>query len=156
MLRYKLQITFMFVLYVMIQVNYCVSQESKTKVKVHILEEKCENNSCCDDFRKLSDDVECKKATKFMPYYLYIFHDDFTLDNIYELKFTDIEYLAARVFQGKHIRAIFVNNSSVTVDNKVFEGISALDEFYVQRSSIKVICLLIINLFEVFLFLQAQ
>lgn len=50
-LCYKFQIKFIFILYVIIQVNYGISQDSKTNGGVYFEEKECVNTSCCDDFR---------------------------------------------------------------------------------------------------------
>lgn len=51
MLCYKFQINFIFVLYVITQVNYGISHESKSNGGVYFEEKECVNTSCCDDFR---------------------------------------------------------------------------------------------------------
>lgn len=145
--HYSYQINFIFVLYIIISL-YSISQESKTINGVYFLTGKYVNNRYCD-FRKLPGGVVSKNATDSVPHYLLIKNDN-KLDNIYKLEFTDVKYLPARIFQGKLVQTIVVDDPDVTVDIDVLDGIIALDEFEVQRSSIKVIYLLIISYLKLF------
>lgn len=150
MLHYNLRINFIFALCIIVEVNYVISQESGTTTRVYFKAEKCINNNCCEDFRKLPTDVVCKSATDTN--YIYFPNDFPRLDNIYDLEFTAIKYLPGSIFHGKIIRAVVVDDPDMNVDSNVLEGIVALEDFTVKRSSIKVI---IIKLLEV-LFLEVQ
>lgn len=147
MLHCNFQINLIFGLCIIAEVNYVISQEIGTTNKVYFKAEKCVNNNCCEDFRKLPANVVCKKATDIN--YIYFPNDFPRLENTYDIEFTDTKLLAGSIFQEKHVRAIVLDDPDVTVDNNVLEGIVALDDFIAKRSSIKVI---IIKLLELLFF----
>lgn len=136
MFRYKLQINFIFVLYVIIQINCCISQRNEGNVKVRF-GGSCMTKNCCKDFRKIIRGVVCEMS----------YENDLVE---YTFEFTDIKCLPASVFEKKHIWRILMNDGDVTVDSNVLQGIHALREFNVLRSSIQVIYLLSFNLIDIF------
>lgn len=64
------------------------------------------------------------------------------INEVHALTIKYAKYLPARAFLEFCITYLAIEDPDVTVDENVFDGIILLREFNVQRSSIKVICIL--------------
>lgn len=145
LLRY-FQIYFIFVNSLIIQVTRGVSKENTTTEEelFRPIEPlgKCKEDRCrCTDFPKW-EGIKCKDDYGF--YYP-------------TLLFQKIQYLSGRMFEGYRFRMFnltALDNYNVTFAGNALEGILKLEQFEAKRSSIKVTCLLILDVLETFLLLQ--
>lgn len=138
MWKYRLKLNIFFVLCVITQVN-CgfvranVSTESET-LSEDAPAEKCKFLFCsCADIRNLSG-VYCEGSG-----------DNF----IFKLTFTDSMHLPEGVLEGLSVRFLHLENPEITVTENFLQGMIYLYLFSVEKSSIEVICLHILQLFSV-------
>lgn len=133
MLHYVFQIYFIFLFFVIIQVNYGIVEEYAAEEAAPLSDiestRKCTAKHCtCGDIPQWNG-VDCKHADG-TPFPL--------------LNFTGFKYLPERMFLGLRIFYVSLWEPDVTVADNVFEGMLGLDSFYVIQSSIKVIDLFIL------------
>lgn len=132
MWQYCFNINFIFVLFVITEINSGfarsnVSTESETISNIATTKT-CKFMFCsCADFLKLSG-VLCEGSA-----YNYIS----------KLTFVDYKNLTKGVLQGFHVALLKLMDPEITVAENFLEGIISLDRIFVEQSSIQVIYLLI-------------
>lgn len=128
------------------QVNLSTEEEVAFKIPAN---QKCEPRlRICDNFQYFGH-VVCKKMYKALPNISTHFFD---LKETLSLTFTDTTFLPARSFFGICIQDLTLNDPDAIVDENVFEGTIRLVKYNVERSSIKVIYLLILRLLKLFIY----
>lgn len=135
MCQYFLQIYYLFILCVFIQVKYEISQEQAPEETPETeLRPKCTENYCtCDEIPRWNG-VQCiqrfwaKFPTLYFRNYKYL-----------PLHVKRLTYLPGRMFLGFPINAINLLEYDIDVADNVLEGILSLYEFNVGGSSIQVI-----------------
>lgn len=135
MAQHFLQIYFIFVLCIFIQVNYGSSQENETTESDYLLKyllglvapkTKCESELCsCADFRKF-DRVECEQIGGYY---------------ISALKFLShsIMNIPSKILPGYHLQLLYADDPCITVDENILEEIISLTKFEVLNSGIQVV-----------------
>lgn len=137
MLQYHFKINFIFLIYVITQINSAISLEHAAEEAVTLSDteprSKCTSDYCtCADIPQW-DGVDCEPV-------------DWT--SFPRLNFRHFKYLPNRMFLGLRLHEINLFDSDGTVAEKFLEGIFGLEKFTVHQSSIKVICLFILKVNE--------
>lgn len=130
MLQYHYHINSIFLIYVIIQVNHCISNEhgAEEAATLSLIEPK---NKCSSDYCTCAempqwDGIDCEPV-------------DWT--SFPRLNFRRFKYLPVRIFRGLRIHEINLFDPDGTVAENFLEGILGLEKFTVHQSSIKVSCL---------------
>lgn len=135
MLQYHFEINSIFLIYVIINVNHCISNEHAAEEAATLSgsepRSKCTSDYCtCADIPQW-DDVDCEPV-------------DWT--SFPRLNFRRFKYVPEKMFIGLHLYEINLFDPAGIVDENFLEGILGLEKFTVHQSSIKVICLFILKL----------